>query len=267
MKKSFFKTLFILFVLFLLNIPCFGLRIGTVKEPPGNFVDENGKITGLSVDFVKEIQRRVNDNTPIEMLPGERVIKYKIKKKNFVIFSLSRTKARENKYHWISLSMRKPLVMFAKKGSGLKIRNLEDAKKVKKIGVMRSSVQHEFLKENNFKNISTVTNHIQNLKKLMRGRVTLMYHSMQGAANLCKETGVDFNKLEPVLILQVSLSSIAMSKDSDIKIVKKWQKAAKEIKDDGTFNRLALKWLKYTEKTINVKSEIKDGALNFWREK
>jgi len=58
-----------------------------------------------------------------------------------------------------------------------------------------------------------------------------------------------------------------MSKDSDIELVKTWQDAAKEIKTDGTFDSLAQKWLKYTNEVIEVKSEIKDGALNFWQDK
>ncbi|MCP4160796.1 MAG: ABC transporter substrate-binding protein [Deltaproteobacteria bacterium] len=247
--------------------PCFGLSIGTVEEPPGNFRDKNGKVTGISVDFVKEIQKRVNNKSHILILPGPRLIYNSIKEKNYVIFSLSRTKARENKYHWISLVMRKPLVMFAKKGSNHNVKNLRDAKKVISVGVMRSSVQHNFLSENNFKNIYPVANHIQNLKKLMAGRVTLMYHSMQGAAILCKDAGVDFNQLEPVLYPQISKSSIAMSKNSDIEIVRKWQKAAKDIKADGTFYKIAMKWLIYTEKNYGIKAEIKDGALNFWKEK
>ncbi|MCP4162768.1 MAG: ABC transporter substrate-binding protein, partial [Deltaproteobacteria bacterium] len=114
--------------------------------------------------------------------------------------------------------------------------------------------------------IEPAATHEQDLKKLLAGRITIMYHSMNGAAKLCKDMNLDFSEIEPVLILQISKSSIAMSKNSDPAIVKAWQDAAKEIKADGTFNRLAQKWLEYTEKYIGIPSEIKDGALNFWRE-
>ncbi len=245
----------------------FGVEIGTAEEPPGNFARRNGTPTGLSVDFVKEIQKRIGDKSIIRILPGARLIQYSLTKKNYVIFSLSRTKAREDKYHWISLVMRKPLAMFSKKDFNLNIRNFEDAKKVKRIGVLRGSVQHEYLLENNFNNIVPIANHAQNFKKLIAGRIDLMYHSTQGMAQLCKDSGISLDEFKQILILQISNSSIAMSKNSDIQIVKKWQNAAKEIKADGTFDKLAMKWLKYTEKVIGVKSEIKDGALNFWRAK
>ena len=32
------------------------MRILTAEEPPGNFTDKTGEITGLSVDYVREIQ-------------------------------------------------------------------------------------------------------------------------------------------------------------------------------------------------------------------
>ncbi len=250
----------------LISRACFGLSLGTVEEPPGNFTDDNGQMTGLAVDFIKEIQQRVGDNSPIKIFPGARLIKYSLTKKNFVIFSLSRTASREDNYHWISLVMRKPLVLFALKGHSLNINSLEDAKKVPAIGVLRKSVQHDFLTQKGFNNIKPTSNHKQNLEKLLRKRISLMFHSMQGAAKLCQDLNIDFSELEPVLMPKVSLSSIAISKNSDPQIVQAWQQAAQAIKDDGTFAHLALKWLAYTEHVIGIPSEIKDGALNFWQD-
>ncbi|MCP4162770.1 MAG: ABC transporter substrate-binding protein [Deltaproteobacteria bacterium] len=261
------KLFFSLFLFFFLTQQlCFSLEIGTVEEAPGNFTDENGVIVGLSVDFVKEIQRRVGDHSSIEMLPAARLFHYLRIKPDYVAFSLSRSEAREDKYHWISLVMRKPLCILARKDSNITIRNLEDAKKYDSVGVLLNSVQHDFLIENNFSNIIPNLEHEQTLKRLLYGSIPLMYHSMHGAAKLCRDMNLDINEIEPVLILQVSNSSIAMSKDSDPAIVRAWQDAAKEIKADGTFDRLAQKWLEYTEGYISIPSEIKDGALNFWRE-
>ncbi len=111
------KIILLLILEFVLFLPVYTIEIGTVEEAPGNFTDENGNVVGLSVDFVKEIQKRVKDTTPIEMFPAARVLSYSRTKKNYVIFTLSRSKAREKNYHWIALVMRKPLVMFARKGS------------------------------------------------------------------------------------------------------------------------------------------------------
>jgi len=262
------KRKFIILILMIMTIQhsAFTTEIGTIEEPPGNFMNENGEIVGLSVDFVKEIQRRIGDNTPIEIFPPARGIYNSLNKRNYLIFSLSRTEDRENKYHWISLVMRKPLVMFVKKGSGIKIDTLDDAREVESIGVLRSSCQHNFLLDNGFANVIAENDHKHNLIKLMAGRISILYHSVQGAAQLCSDLNIDFNELEPVLFLQISESSIAMSKDSDQSLVELWKNTAAEIKDDGTFELLAQKWLVYTEEYIGIDAEIRDGALNFWKE-
>ena len=104
------------------------LRIWTLSEPPGNFAGENGEITGLSVDYVREIQQRIGNTDDIKMIPWTRIYQTALRKPNIVFFSVARTPEREDKFHWIALVMRKPWALYGKKGSELQIKSLEDAK-------------------------------------------------------------------------------------------------------------------------------------------
>jgi polar amino acid transport system substrate-binding protein len=122
------------------------LRIWTLSEPPGNFVDENGEITGLSVDYVREIQQRIGNTDDIQMIPWTRIYQTALRKPNIVFFSVARTPEREDKFHWIALVMPKPWTLYAKKGSGLQVKTLEDAKKVDAIGVLRADIRGERLR-------------------------------------------------------------------------------------------------------------------------
>jgi polar amino acid transport system substrate-binding protein len=243
------------------------MKIWTISEPPGNFIDENGAITGLSVDYVCEIQHRIENSDKIQMVPWRRIYKTALNKPNIVFFSVARTKDREDKFHWIALAMRKPWALYGKKVSNFQIKNLEDAKKVNAIGVMRGDIRTDWLKKQGFTNIDESANHERNLEKLVRGRVDLIFYSPHGTAHVCRKLGIDFNKLESVLFPHASLSYIAMSKNgTPLSTVKLWQETAKQIKDDGTFNNLAAKWAKYTHEIDGIKCQVKDGALNFWKE-
>ncbi len=93
-----------------------------------------------------------------------------------------------------------------------------------------------------------------------------MYHSIQGMAELCRTNNIDLKKFEAVLLPQISLSFIAISKNSDQRIVAQWKNAAQEIKNDGTFEKLAQKWVAYTQDVVGVPCEVKSGALQFWRD-
>ena len=243
------------------------MMILTVEEPPGNFTDETGDISGLSVDYVREIQRRMGSTSPILMVPAARLLKTVFSQSNVAAFSVARTPEREDKANWITLVMRKPWALYAKKGSGLRINSLEDAKKVNAIGVLRDGIREDWLKQQGFKNLIEASEHEKNIKLLMREKVSLIFYSPHGAAHLCRKLGYDFNELEPVLFPHASLSYIVMSKNgTPPETVKLWQETAQQIKNDGTFERLAEKWAKYALEKNGIQAEVKDGALNFWKE-
>ena len=243
------------------------LQIWTLSEPPGNFIDEHGEITGLSVDYVREIQEHIGNTDDMKMIPWTRIYQTALRKPNIVFFSVARTPEREDKFHWIALVMRKPWALYGKKGSALQIKSLEDAKKVNAIGVMRGDIRADWLRQQGFANLDEAADHEQNIEKLLRGRVDLIFYSPHGAAHICQKLGLDFNELEPVLFPHASLSYIAMSKNGTPPgTVKLWQETAQQIKDDGTFEKLAEKWAKYTREKDGIEAEVKDGALNFWKE-
>ena len=175
--KDLIKILYWLVIIVLaLNSSAYAgeMRIWTATEPPGNFVDENGEITGLSVDYVREIQQRIGNTDDIKMIPWTRIYQTALKTPNIVFFSVARTPEREDKFHWIALVMRKPWAIYGKKGSGLQIRRLEDAKKVKAVGVMRGDVRADWLRQQGFTNLDNAVDHKQNIEKLIRGRVDLI---------------------------------------------------------------------------------------------
>ncbi len=243
------------------------LQIWTISEPPGNFTNDDGEITGLSVDYVHEIQRRIGNTEKIRMIPWKRLYHTALKRPNIVFFSVARTKEREDKFHWIALVMRKPWALYGKKGSKLRIESLEDAKKVKAIGVMRGDIRAHWLRQKGFTNLDEAARHEQSVEKLFRQRVDLIFYSPHGVAHICRKLGFDFNRLDPVLFSHASLSYIAMSKNgTSSDTVKLWQKTAQQIKDDGKFEKLAAKWAKYTLEKDGIEAQVKDGALNFWKE-
>ncbi len=243
------------------------LRIWAPSEPPGNFINEQGEFVGLAVDIVQEIQQRVGNTDTIEMLPWKRIYKIALKEPNLVFFSAARTLEREDKFHWIALMMRKPWAFYVKKNSGLKIKSLEDAKKVRAIGVVAGGVRDAWLQQQGFTNIDRAASHELNVTKLERKRVQIIFYSPQGMAHTCRELKYDFNSFELCFVPHSSQSYIAMSKNGTPKeIVKQWQEVARQIKKDGKFEQLARKWETYTREKSGIECEVKDGALNFWKE-
>lgn len=240
------------------------LTILTVEEPPSSFMSDEGEPAGFSVDIVHEIQHRINNNDPIKIVPEIRALKTASESPNVLLFSFSRTQEREKDFHWIMLLMRKPWVMYSKKDAGFVIKNLEDARKMKSIGVVRGDVRAKHLERMGFTNLEEVSIHELNVKKLLLNRIQILFYEPQGMAFVCRKLGVLMSDFEPVLKTEPSEVYIMMSRRGTAPAtVRKWTDTARLIKEDGTFQRIAEKWANIIYGQVGIVCEVKDGALNF----
>ncbi len=217
------------------------LTILTENLPPLNYV-ENGVLVGPSVEIVKEIQRRVGSHEQIKVYPWARAYKMALENENVVLFGTTHTKVRHDKFKWVGPLATKRDILVAKKGSGIKINSLEDAKKVKRIGTLRDDTRERLLKRHGFTNLEPVSDEQQNAKKLVLGRVDLWAYKKPGLKTVCELAGVDYNEVEEVFHLREIDVSIAFSKKTSDSIVQKWRNAFNDMLADGTVNRIRNKW-------------------------
>lgn len=217
------------------------LTILTENLPPLNYV-QDGQLVGPSVDMVREIQRRVNSQAKIQVYPWARAYQLALEKENVVLFGMTYSKARYDKFKWVGPLATKRDILVAKKGSRVKITSLEDAKKVKNIGTLRDDTRERLLKSHGFTNLEPVSDEQLNAQKLALGRIDLWAYKIPGLRTVCDLAGVDFNEFEEVYHLRKIDLMIAFSKKTPDSIVQKWQKAFGEIIADGTIMRIRKKW-------------------------
>ncbi len=239
------KNLFIIAAsLFLVSAqPAFSAELTILTEnlPPLNYV-KAGVLVGPSVEIVKEIQRRVGSREPIKVYPWARAYKMALEEENIVLFGTTHTEARHNIFKWVGPLARKRDILVAKKGTGIKITSLEDAKKVKRIGTLREDTRERFLKSHGFTNLESVSDEQKNAKKLVLERIELWAYKKPGLKTVCELAGVDYNEVEEVYSLREIDVSIAFSKKTSDSIVQMWQKAFKEMSTDGTIAQIRSKW-------------------------
>jgi len=242
------------------------LLINTLEEPPGSFTDTSGKLTGISVDMVREIQSRVGNTDPIRVYPWARTYQNTLKRPNVVAFTATRTPERENKFHWITKVTRKKYTFFARKKTPITLTSLDDAKRLKAIGVLRSSVWEQQLTARGFTNLDPVATHELNLKKLMAGRFPAIYYASDAIFQHCRNPGIDCDAIYPVYTTPIVEAYIIMSKNgTSMALVNQWKTAADDIKQDKTFEKIAKKWARYVNRQNGFEAHYADGALNFWK--
>ena len=144
---------------------------------------------------------------------------------------------------------------------------MEDARRVKSIGVLRGGNREKYLRLRGFTNLEPATEEGQNLKKLLAGRIDLIFLSTIEAATLASMNGISLNEIEPKFTVYSNDSYIVMSKNgTSSETVKIWKNAAQQIKVDGTFKKIGEKWVRHIRETFGVETEVRDDILFFWKD-
>jgi polar amino acid transport system substrate-binding protein len=217
------------------------LTVLTENLPPGNFV-RDGELVGSSVEIVKEIQKRVGSSVEILVYPWARAYRMALEDENIVLFGMTYTEERHDKFKWVGPLATKRDILVAKKGSEIKIDTLEDAKKVERIGTLRDDTRERFLKQHEFTNLESVSDEQLNARKLIRGRIDLWAYKIPGLKTVCELAGIDYDEVEEIYSLREIDISIAFSKKTPDALVQTWRKAFNDMLADGTISRIRNKW-------------------------
>jgi len=232
-----------------------GLRIITEVYPPYNFVDKNNTVTGQSTEIVQAILEKTGTQAVIEVMPLSQGLAIAEKDPKVVIYSLNRTPQRENLFQWVGPIGNYEQAFYAKKGSGVAamvtmfFSQLEDAKKVEKIGVYKGDAGAQFLASQGFTNLDESLTDTEALKKLMDGTVQLWLGNKDGLAITAAQAGVNPDDLVmmPTVVIRADLY-IAFSKDIPDGTVKAWQgaldalKQEKDIDDKTVYEKIMAKY-------------------------
>lgn len=213
--------------------------IMTEHYPPYNYRNSRGEASGISYAIVKELLKRLNKaHLPIRMLPWNRAYYNVQNNTNSVVFSMSRTPAREKLFKWVGPLVSYTVCFYKLKTNPLQIRSLEEAKRVKSIGVVKNTSGEIYLRKLGFKNLDTVNHNYLNPYKLLQGRISLWMAGDLSGIYIARNYNVDPNNFAVAYQLRREHLYIALSKDIPDEVVRKWQQIVIEMHKDGTLQRL-----------------------------
>jgi polar amino acid transport system substrate-binding protein len=217
--------------------PLVSLELYTEDSPPGSFL-KGGKPAGVVVDLVREILRRLDQHGTISLVPWVRGYTMALNRPNTAVFATTRLPVRETLFQWVGPVYQQHWGFYAKKGSSLTIRCLDDAKKISRIGSYAKDAKREFLLGQGFSNLVNAGNNTVNIKHLMAGRIDLMVSSDFNMPWLMIQAGFDPKEVQLAYGFRTVNNYIAFSLKTDAAIVNHWQQVLEDIKQDGTYERI-----------------------------
>ena len=198
--------------------------------PPANYL-KDGEITGASVEILKLIWEKMgHPEQPIIIIPWARGYRQVQTEPNHVLFSMSRTKEREQLFKWVGpiFTARQVLVGLADKNYQLD--KLDDAKPFR-IGTIKQDIGECVLFRNGFDNLESVSGLDHNIKKLLAGRVDLICQSESAINSYIEMEDLDPRQLQTVLVVNELGTYYAFNKQVPDSLVMQFQTALEVLEE------------------------------------
>ena len=205
----------------------------TESYPPYSYLKDD-KLEGLSVDLLLASMASINepfDAKKIKLLPWARAYRMVSTGKNRVLFSMTRTTAREELFSWVGPITPNHIVLFARKQDAIILNNIKSLKKYK-IGVVRDDVGEQLLLSSGVDKtyLKRVNSATVLINMLDLGHINLFAYDEDVIRRLIKEAGLSVDKFEVVYTLTQGQLYFAFSLGTEQSLIDKLQTGVDRVK-------------------------------------
>ncbi|MBU2924984.1 transporter substrate-binding domain-containing protein [Colwellia sp. 4_MG-2023] len=197
--------------------------------------EEDGKIVGPATALIEKVLKEANINYEIIIQPWARVYNTALLQPNVLIYSLARTKEREDLFSWLGPIQKVNYALYGFEGIKLTATDSFETINNFSLAVGRNSAFHHYLANKNLTNIHLINNSEQSVRMLLANRVDLVTGSDLYFYEACQKQNLDCSQIKPIFPLkdlEVTLY-LAASKKTDIEIIKRIQVAFDKIKSQA----------------------------------
>lgn len=213
------------------------LRVYTEQYPPYNmtangqpFAHKAEDVSGLCTDILKALLA----NTDLPYSIKLRALNYGLNRAgqhpNHAIYCVSKTADREPSFDWVGPLASIKWTLFAKPGSSIELKNLEDARKYR-IGGYKGDVMTNYLDDKGF-DVQAISNNGLNARRLENDQIALWVADGLAGPYLAADTA-DVTDLKPVLVFRETPMYLAVNKDTAPEILKALNEGYRKLVESG----------------------------------
>ncbi len=236
--------------LFLLPLSSFAqinIKIVSEEFPPLQFQGKDSA-EGYVHQYMLETIRRVRLTQPVvissyEFLPWKRALLKAEKVPNTLLFSLSRTPARESKYYWLGEVSNYQQSLHRLKSNPMSAQTIQQAKQQGvSISIQNGSAVSDYLIEQGLQyrtDFHYSMSYQQGIQQLFNGRVDLIALTETTARQAACQEGFDGDQLVPQIPIQALAKPLwaVFNKETPIELVTAFRQEMINIKKEGLYDR------------------------------
>ncbi len=218
------------------------VAIFTEPDPPQNFLDEMGNLSGCSIDMVQAMMETMDLSDPIyfsNWADGYDIAHYV---PNTMILTTFRTGEREDLFKWVGPISKVSYVFVVRGDTDYDISVIDDARRLRSVGVVAGWAAEEELNALEFSNVVTWPTPQEVLQKLLSGDVPCIVLTDLNLRMLLQELGHAPKDVRQEATLSSHEGYLAFSIDTDKELISKWKSAYNEIVSNGTLEQIWELW-------------------------
>lgn len=209
------------------------LTLITENFPPYNYI-KDGRVTGVAVDVLMAAAEEMGEpliEGSIHLQPWARGYAQALSGPEVVLFSMTRTPARETLFKWAGPVSNTKIVLIARKDSHIRISDLQDLTKYR-IGAIREDIGEQLTVSLGvpLASIHRAANADSLTRLLAIGRIDLWAYDELTARWFIQQNGLNNEDFEAVYLLKEGKMYIAFSKDVHDTLVRKVQTGIDRLK-------------------------------------
>ncbi|WP_085906354.1 substrate-binding periplasmic protein [Kiloniella majae] len=208
------------------------IQLLTENYAPFNYLEQNN-LKGIGADIVGALQKKVGTPSAPKILPWKRAYRTALSSPNTGIFSITRTKERENLFHWVGPLYSVRDYIFIRKSSDFSGQDISDLKALHSIGLQAEGAVHKALVKLSFNNLIPIHQVDKQLDLLISGRISALQVSDLTMSFDLQKNNLSFTEVRPIAVLNQADMYLAFSKDTPLEEVNKWQEALNELIKEG----------------------------------
>jgi polar amino acid transport system substrate-binding protein len=209
----------------------------TEQYPPFNY-EEKGRLEGIAVYLLEEMMKKADldfRKDRIRLTSWTAAYRDALKRRNTVLFSVTRTPEREGLFQWVGPIAPTKIVLIARKDRGLKVNTRDDLKRLK-IAVLKDDIGEQVLVREGIRGSSVAVREKADdaIRLLDAGSVDAWAYEETAGLWLIRHRTADPGNYASVYVLQEGELYYAVNRETPGAVVRKMQAALDDLKREKT---------------------------------
>lgn len=214
----------------------------TEENPPQNYRDMGGNLTGSSVEMLKTMMEGTNLDGPVEITSWANAYSQILLVPNSMTFSTLRSAAREELFHWVGPVAKKRYCFYVQGSSDYHIATIDDARHMRSVGTVAGWASEKELLDLGFNNVVTWATPQEVFLKLMNGDIPCAVLNDIAVRILGTESGNPPKNYRKEAILSEGQTYLAFSIDTDPAYITSWENAYNSLVSTGKLSEIWKEW-------------------------